>query len=538
MTEQAAITDAIVECDIKYTLPIEFDQKDLKFGKDVIVESIKNGRLSSERTQINLSKTIDIGRKQGEGTLESKISIDIPQIEVVIKIGDSKTQEFSLKIIGDYTLGVKLKALLGLNYKKDIDLLELPVGKVFFQVGPLPVYMKASLQVILLPELKIGGNLEYGTSYIYKLDYGAFYKNSLWRNANNSREEFNEPSLSKIGAEFSSKVELDLKPVLQPYGIVGFEIGFGARPGLKATPEFTQEHLNIFVDFIMSLFVSIGIDINVKFLGLRFEGENELNLVLPSTPVKVFKIPNNQIQKSSQLDVSTRPGPKVLAHSASIQYDIKFSTPSLTVKEYGICWSMSDVSPTINSPNSINRYQDNFPYSSEPLQINSSGGDRLGIFGFMNELVPNTKYYVRSYAKISNEIIYGNVVEFTTCSLSFPSGKFNGFSELTANRFVGKVSVESGCEVSVNYTVYKIKDGVSKLYIRSGTYCNVNGIKPALSLDPTPYSTDINSPGLSAIDPVTNQPFPMFIKGENYAIKVIFCNEKGSSETKLFYFEL
>ena len=306
LTEQAAITDAIVKCDVEYQIPLKFDPKDLKLGNGVVVKSIKNGRISTERTQYTLSNTIEIGNQKGEGTLESEIILDIPQVKVQVKIDDSKIQKFGLDIIGDYGLGVNLKSLIGLIIKKDIELVNIPVGTIPCNIGIIPFYMEASLQAVLRPELKIGGTVEYGTKYTYKLNKGIVYENNAWRNIDNSSQEFNEPAL-KLGAEFSAKVELDLNPVFQPYGIDGFEIAFGVRPGIKVEPEVTQSYLNIFIDFIISLFVNIGVDFDIKLLGLKFKNEYERSLTFPPKRIKTIQIPSNSLTNLNKDQIAYYP---------------------------------------------------------------------------------------------------------------------------------------------------------------------------------------------------------------------------------------
>lgn len=149
--------------------------------------------------------------------------------------------------------------------------------------------MEASIQAVLKPELKIGGKLEYGTHYTYKLDSGVLYENGAWKNINNSKEDVFAPSI-KLGAVFLAKVELELKPVFQPYGIDGFEISFGFRPGIEAKPELTPESINILIDFILSIFTNVGVNLDIKLLNLKFKSEFEKAIVFPPKRLITFPI--------------------------------------------------------------------------------------------------------------------------------------------------------------------------------------------------------------------------------------------------------
>lgn len=287
-TEQATITDAIKQCDVEYYLPLDFEMKDIKLGDGVVIESVRKGRISAERTQFLFSHFIDIDGYAGDGSINCNIKLDVPEVKIQLKIEDSKVQKFGVTILGDYNIGVNLKASTGVSLKKDYSIINIPIGKIPCNIGIIPFYMEASIQATLKPELKIGGKLEYGTIYTYKLDSGVLYENGAWKNINNSKEDIFAPSI-KLGSEFSAKVELDLKPVFQPYGIDGFEISFGFRPGIEAKPELTPERVNILIDFILSIFTNIGVDFDIKLLNIKFKSEFERAIVFP--PKRIITIP-------------------------------------------------------------------------------------------------------------------------------------------------------------------------------------------------------------------------------------------------------
>lgn len=75
-----------------------------------------------------------------------------------------------------------------------------------------------------------------------------------------------------------------------------------------------------------------------------------------------------------------------------------------TITAKGVCWSSSTTSPTI---------------------INSKTNDGTGITQFtsnLTNLIPGTKYYVRSYASNSLGTVYSSVQNFTTLPPTLPSG--------------------------------------------------------------------------------------------------------------------
>lgn len=91
----------------------------------------------------------------------------------------------------------------------------------------------------------------------------------------------------------------------------------------------------------------------------------------------------------------------------------------------GVCWSTSE-NPTITD-NSIN---------------NGVGKGQFSVT--INNLTPNTKYYVRAFATNSAGTSYGNEVSFTTLAIQLPALTTNEITEITATK------ATSGGEVTNN----------------------------------------------------------------------------------------
>ena len=147
----------------------------------------------------------------------------------------------------------------------------------------------------------------------------------------------------------------------------------------------------------------------------------ELTDLLPGTTyyVRIYAINSVGVAYSEELSFTTDPAVTVPTVTTSQVMNITQTTATgggnvtddgnATVTERGICWNTSH-NPTI--------------YNS-----NASGGMGMGDFiAEMTELIPNTTYYMRAYAKNSVGTAYGEEISFLTLSYEpIPFVFENGF---------------------------------------------------------------------------------------------------------------
>ena len=124
-----------------------------------------------------------------------------------------------------------------------------------------------------------------------------------------------------------------------------------------------------------------------------------------------------------------------------------------SITQKGVCWSIS--------PNPTNT---NVNY----MTINGTGTGNF--ISNINNLNPNTTYYLRAYATNSVGTAYGNQISFTTQSLSIPSLSTTMISNISIN------SVQLGGDVTYNGGASVIQRGVCWSISPSPTISNINNI--------------------------------------------------------------
>jgi hypothetical protein len=122
----------------------------------------------------------------------------------------------------------------------------------------------------------------------------------------------------------------------------------------------------------------------LKFVILNFTAIVVLlaNCNLFNDPPKVTKIETTSVTEIT---------------ATSAKAGLEFTDLSGNVTEFGHCWNTGG-SPTIsNSKSTI-----------------SANADKKEFFSELTDLNPNTKYYVKAFAREGNSIIYGDEIEFKT----------------------------------------------------------------------------------------------------------------------------
>ena len=142
--------------------------------------------------------------------------------------------------------------------------------------------------------------------------------------------------------------------------------------------------------------------------------------------VRAYAMTTTGTGYGEQIMFSTKNGVPVLTTSAASEIGTTWATcggdisddGGIEVTERGICWSTSP-NPTIEGDH-------------------GSNGAGLGSFSVnMNNLEPNTTYYVRAYATNSHTTAYGNEVFFRTeVAQTWPNGKLPGQFSVSATHQV------------------------------------------------------------------------------------------------------
>ncbi len=138
---------------------------------------------------------------------------------------------------------------------------------------------------------------------------------------------------------------------------------------------------------------------------------------------------------------------------------------SSSVTERGFCWSITNPNPTI---------------FNNKKSVGSGTGSYNALITF---LLPDSTYYIRSYAINSHGISYGNVVAFTTSSAyydSFEAGMPNGWngnwSLSYSNQYDGFKSLysdQTNDTVSITRTITSSEGGyISFRYLATNYHCN------------------------------------------------------------------
>lgn len=128
-------------------------------------------------------------------------------------------------------------------------------------------------------------------------------------------------------------------------------------------------------------------------------------------------------------EVTTSDATNITSTSATVNGNI-VEVGSENIINYGHCWSTSP-NPTIDLATKTQ-----FGAASSATTFNSS----------LINLLPNTKYYVRAYATISNSTVYSNEITITTLAAT-------SFDVLTQNINVGNMTATVYGNVSVQGTM-------------------------------------------------------------------------------------
>ena len=121
----------------------------------------------------------------------------------------------------------------------------------------------------------------------------------------------------------------------------------------------------------------------------------------PNIPEKPdLRIIEKNLTPEFKVTVNTWSAGKISASQAVISYSIRIDDTSQPM-EHGVCYNTSG-NPTIANP-----------------RTTAKGYTTNTLYGTLNSLKPDTKYYVKAYMQLLNypdKIYYGNEISFTTLS--------------------------------------------------------------------------------------------------------------------------
>jgi hypothetical protein len=121
--------------------------------------------------------------------------------------------------------------------------------------------------------------------------------------------------------------------------------------------------------------------------------------------------------------------------TTSVLVSSKITTKgSATTEDFGFCYSDKE-QPTL---------------ADKKISLGASATDSQEIISIINELTPNTKYFIRSYLKDATQANYGPVAQFTTANLQAPKVNIADATDIKFNTFniIGQITDLGTSEVT------------------------------------------------------------------------------------------
>jgi hypothetical protein len=536
-TVNATLEEAIKECHLK--LRRRLTAADVA-GTDT-TKRPKGGRLAADFSLSfpKFARSFSKEDNSTQGKILKKLDVEIefssnPDVETELDIENSKQKNFKFIVHFENSAGLKFKFGSGAKLSDFVDIAKgfslVDVPLVPISLGGIPL---ASQKISLIVGLdgEVSGDVTLPIVWNFNVSAGVSYNDATgFQNVNSFTNNGVDMSGFKIEAKMVVEPWAQLQYRVSPFGDFFNPLGqssivIAARGSVKLEALLNQ----YVIEAGLKLGVKLYAKAKMQFLGKNI-AEYESNFF-----DKYYDTPYRWQFVLPLLNLFSYTTDKILANMAVLQYSMKFLGTAIKVKQYGYCWSKTNTKPTLNGINVQVTYSGE-PFlpplpngDLQPAEYNSSQGDLLNNDSWLTKLVPNTTYYACAYAKITDDIVlYGNIVSFTTCNLSIPTGRFNKIISLDGNTLIFNVDVSTGCQVAVWYKVYELKNNKWEVFI-TGTgqlqdYSNPNN-------KPTPFNKDIFVGGLVVSGS------ERYVKGKKYALKVIFANEAGSTETDYIPFE-
>lgn len=390
-TDQATITDAITNGDIKFTKT--FTDNDI-IGQDtsgVDISALERSAKTQNLSFIFPYKKIMYDADGNNQTTNDQIyfqgEIDLePTFDFELQIKDGKVQKLLIELTLKNTNKINFESkttLASLSKEFVLTTFYLEPFTIPGPFGfPIPI-AKQWIAIVIGVDGNISARITSGAQNINTLNSGVDYENGTWNTINTLQNSF---TLLPLTFEGAATIEpwLMARYEIRPYGLPQSRIYLGARGSLIGEATLTSGGLNIVTKWGVKLSAKAQVQIFDRSL-LNYEKifyENEF----PISQSTAFAYPILTTNTISSLTQST----------ANCGGNIT-SDGGAPITARGVCWSTS----------------------SSPTTANSKTTDSTGTGSFTSSLTglaPNTTYYVRAYATNSSGTAYGNEVAFKTAT--------------------------------------------------------------------------------------------------------------------------
>ncbi|MEO7045183.1 MAG: hypothetical protein ABI091_07715, partial [Ferruginibacter sp.] len=392
-TEQASVTDAITNGDIKFSKT--FTDKDIT-GQDTSGVDISALERTAKTQNLSLNfpyKKVIYDADGNSQTTNDQIYFDgeidlVPTFDFELHIKDGNVQNLLIELT--------LKNINKINFESETTLASLSKEFVLttfylepFTIPgpfgfPIPV-AKQLIEIVIGVDGNISARVTTGAQNINTLSAGVDYENGNWNTINTLENNFTLLPLNFAGAA-TIEPWLQARYEFRPYGLPQSRMYVGARGSVIGEATLTSGGLNIVTKWGVQLSAKAQVEIFDKTL-LDYEKifyEKEF----PLSQSTAFAYPSLTTTAISSLTQSTADCGGNITSDGGAQIIAR-----------GVCWSTSQ-NPTI---------------------ANNKTTDGIGTGTFTSSLkglISKTVYYVRAYATNSAGTGYGNDISFTTSGSS------------------------------------------------------------------------------------------------------------------------
>lgn len=433
-TQQASLTDAIVNADIEVTRNIS-DSNIMQIDSSGIdITARKRSGTSFKRISLSAGITFDTAIYDGDGnykTTNDQIRIigsvqGTPSLSFILKIRHRQVQQFEIEY--NQSLTEKLAAycnvkLLSFDINQLLYTIQLYPVEIWF--GPIPIVFTQSLPIVAGIKGSVDEYITAGVQNSTTLDEGINYENGNWATINSATNNFKLDPLT-FGISASVEPYLELRYEFRLYGDKDARIYLAGKAGLDATANIANTGLTLGAAWDIEL--SGGAKMSVLGAQLADYDQTFWQQTYPiqiSNP-NVFAFPTLTTNAASDITKTSAQCGGVITSNGGAK-----------VTASGVCWSTTP-NPTIQDKTIIS--------SVEKSTFTLS----------LTNLTPGDTYYARAFANNSAGTGYGNQITFTT----------KGGSQSPGPTTTDTIWIKSGNDTYYG-TVYVTSGGANqpKLYI-------------------------------------------------------------------------
>jgi len=420
-TEQAALTDAILKGNVKYTKVLTDNDiiGEDSSGNDIsaiegVLSFIFNYNKVIYDADGNSSTTFDQIKINGEMKIE-------PTFDFELDIEGSRVKKFVAKINLKNTNKISAESKIVLaSFNKEIVLKTFQLKPFTILIAGIPVPIaKQWIAIVLGVDGSLTARVTAGAQNINTAVAGVSYENSSWNTINTQDNSF---SLQPLTFEGAARIEpwLQVRYEIRPYGIKESRIYIGVRGSVigeaSIIPTGLSTTLKWGVKFSAKAQMQIWDRTVLNYEQIFFERE------FPISQSNTTALPSLTTTNASNVTQTTAQSGGTISSDGGAAITIR-----------GVCWS--------TSPN---------PTTSNNVSSNGAG---IGSFtSSLTGLTANTTYYVRAYATNSAGTGYGNELSFITqpTSVTIPTVITSAVSgvTLTSAQSGGTVTSDGGASVT------------------------------------------------------------------------------------------